>query len=151
MSAVAIQHIKRATRALVDSVGGGDRGAGLCRVRQQDLSDYGNRNQLARFMPADVIADLEGVADRPFVTEALAREAGFGLFRLPDAAGGGDWLEMLARLAKEGGDVMAQIALHAPDGITAPEVRASNLIGEIDEALAVLVNMRAAAVAVVEG
>ena len=147
-------HIKRATRDLVDSVGGGERGAGFCRVRQQDLSDYGNRNSPARFMPLDVVRDLEGVAPWPIVTEALAREAGFQLFKLPaagaGAAAGGDWPALLARFAHEGGEVMAKIATHALDGMTAREVRDSNLIAEIDDALAVLVNMRAAAVAVVQ-
>jgi len=150
-------HIKRATRALVDAVGGGLRGAGLCRVRQQDLSDYGNRDQPQRFMPADVIADLEAVADYPFVTAALAAEAGFALFKLPEASfdklriSGGDMLMHLSKFAKEGGEVMAVIAQHAPDGITAREVRDSNLIAEIDQALAALVNMRAASMAIISG
>jgi hypothetical protein len=145
-------HIKRASRQLVDAVGGGQRGAGLCRVRQQDLSDYGNRDQGQRFMPADVVADLEAIAGHPFVTAALATEAGFALFKLPEAGAlPGDLLGHLAKFAKEGGEVMAVIAAHAPDGITAREVRDSNLISEIDQALAALVNMRAAAVAVISG
>jgi hypothetical protein len=145
-------HIKRASRQLVDAVGGGQRGAGLCRVRQQDLSDYGNRDQAQRFMPADVVADLEGVAAYPFVTAALAAEAGYALFKLPEAgAMPGDLLGHLSHFAKEGGEVMAVIAAHAPDGITAREVRDSNLINEIDQAMAALVNMRAAAVAVISG
>ena len=149
---LADAHIKAATRDLVRSVGGGTEGARLCRVRQQDLSDYGSRDVAARFMPADVVADLEAVAAHPFVTEALAREAGFSLFRLPEAdALPGDLLGHLSHFAKEGGEVMALIAMHAPDGITAREVRDSNLIGEIDQALAALVNMRAAAVAAISG
>lgn len=149
---IAQRHIKRATRQLVDAVGGGQRGAGLCRVRQQDLSDYGNRDAALRYIPADVIADLEAVAGYPFVTAALAAEAGFKLHPLPkpDAAPA-DWPVLLSRFAKEGGEVMAQIAIHAADGITASEVRKSNLIGEIDEALAILVNMRAAAEAAISG
>jgi len=152
-STIAQRHIKRATRALVDAVGGGLRGAGLCRVRQQDLSDYGNRDQPQRFMPADVIADLEAVAGYPFVTQALAREAGFELVKLPEAdlGAGADWPVLLSRFAKEGGEVMAQIAIHAADGITASEVRKSNLIAEINEAMAILVNMKAAAMAAISG
>ena len=148
---LAQAHIKRATRDLVRSIGGGAEGAALCRVRQQDLSDYGNRDQAARFMPADVIRDLEQVAARPLVTEALAQEAGFGLFRLPDADLQGDWPALLARFGRESGDVVAKIATHALAGISARSVRDCNLIGEIDDAIAVLVNMRAAAVAVAEG
>ena len=146
MMTVGELHLKRAARQLVDAVGGGARGAGLCRVRQQDLSDYGNRDQAARFMPADVIAALEAVAPRPFVTEALAIEAGFTLFRLPDAAAvGGDWPSLLARFGKESGEVVAKVATHALDGLSAREVRSSGIIEEIDQAIAVLVNMRAAA------
>ena len=148
---LAHAHLKRATRDLVDAVGGGARGSGLCRVRQQDLSDYGNRDQPGRFMPADVIRDLEAVADWPFVTEALATERGFVLFRLPEPEDAtGDWPVMLAKFGKEAGEVVSKVATHVLGGITAREVRDSGLIAEIDEALAVLVNMRAAAVAAVE-
>ena len=149
---IAQQHLKRATRQLVDAVGGGQRGAGICRGRQQDLSDWGNRNLPHRFMPADVIADLEAVAAHPFVTEALATEAGYALFKLPEAGAlAGDMLGHLSHFAKEGGEVMAVIATIAPDGVKAREVRDSNLIAEIDQALAALVNMRAAAMAVISG
>ena len=151
-STIAQLHLKRATRQLVDAVGGGQRGAGLCRVRQQDLSDYGNRDVAARFMPADVVADLEAVAAHPFVTEALATEAGFALFKLPTAAPlAGDWPTLLAMYGRESGDVVAKVAAHALAGPSARQVRDSNLIGEIDEAIAVLVNMRAAAVAAISG
>lgn len=150
-STIAQLHVKRATRQLVDAVGGGQRGAGLCRVRQQDLSDYGNRDQAQRFMPADVIADLEAVAAYPFVTAALATEAGYSLFKLPDATPmSGDLMVLLSAFAKEGGEVMALIATHASQGMTADKVRKSNLIAEIDQALSALVNMRAAATAVME-
>jgi hypothetical protein len=92
------------------------------------------------------------VAAHPFVTAALATEAGFVLFKLPEGgAMPGDLLGHLSHFAKEGGEVMAVIAQHAPDGITAREVRDSNLISEIDQALAALVNMRAAAMAVISG
>lgn len=146
---IAQAHIKRATRDLVRSVGGTSEGAVLCRVRQQDLSDYQNRDQPGRFMPADVIRDLEAVAGRPFVTEALAIEAGYALVKLPDAiAVAGDWPAMLARFGKEAGDVVAKVATHAMAGLTVRD--APTLVPEIDEALAVLVNMRAAAIAVIE-
>lgn len=147
---IAQSHIKRATKDLVRSVGGTSEGALLCRVRQQDLSDYQNRDQAARFMPADVIRDLEAVAPRPLVTEALAIEAGYSLVKLPDATClSGDWPAMLARFGKESGEVVAKVATHAMAGLTVRD--APTLISEIDEALAVLVNMRAAAVAVGEG
>ena len=151
MASIVTQlHMKRATRQLVDAVGGGERGAGLCRVRQQDLSDYGNRDVSSRFMPADVIRDLEAVAPRPLVTEALAIEAGYSLVKLPEATvTAGNWPEMLARFGKESGDVVAKVATHAMAMLAARDAPA--LISEIDEALAVLVNMRAAAVAVAEG
>jgi hypothetical protein len=150
---IAQAHIKRATRDLVRSVGGTSEGAVLCRVRQQDLSDYQNRDQPARFMPADVIRDLEAVAPRPLVTEALAIEAGYSLFKLPvaDVVAGGDWPRMLAAFGKESGELVAKVATHAMDVLTAREVRDSGLISEIDETIAVLVAMRACAVTVAEG
>lgn len=146
---IAQAHIKRATRDLVRSVGGGAEGAALCRVRQQDLSDYGNRDVPSRFMPADVIRDLEAVAPRPLVTEALAIEAGGCFVKLPPVTvTAGNWPEMLARFGKESGDVVAKVATHAMAVLAARDAPA--LISEIDEALAVLVNMRACAVAVAE-
>jgi hypothetical protein len=149
---IAQAHIKRATRDLVRSVGGTSEGAVLCRVRQQDLSDYQNRDQPARFMPADVIRDLEAVAPRPLVTEALAIEAGYSLFKLPVADVVADsWPGMLATFGKESGELVAKVATHAMDVLTAREVRDSGLISEIDETIAVLVAMRACAVAVAEG
>lgn len=144
--------LKRATVDLVRACAGGAEAAKACRVRQQDLSDYGNRDQPARFMPADVIRDLEAVAGRPIVTEVLAREQGFELYRLPDAAmAPTDWNTLLAAQIREGGDVMQAVALNAPGGITRREIIDSNLIGEIDQAIAVLVTMRHAACAIVNG
>lgn len=151
----ALQAGKRAVADLIGAAGGGERAAAFCRVGQQKLSDYGSINKPDVFMPVDVIADLEGVTcglpGAPHVTRYLARRAGFELFALPEAAAAACWHGLLAQFAKEGADVMAKIATHAPEGISAAEVKSSGLIGEIDEAIAILVNMRAAACAIIEG
>jgi hypothetical protein len=142
------QILKRAARDLVKAVGGGADGSALCRVRQQDLSDYGNRDQMARFMPIDVARDLEQVAAFPFVTAALAAEAGYMLVKAPAAIDAGDWLGLIGSLSTEAGDVVAKIARLAAGGMAPREVREADLVREADELIRVALQVRGAAMAV---
>lgn len=112
----AKQAVKRATRALVVAVGGQEACAGFARVhRHQSYSSYGNVACEADWMPADVIADLEavtvGTPGYPVLTRELARQAGFALVPLPAVrCEPVSWNEHLARVAKETGDVVSQLA-----------------------------------------
>ena len=146
--------IKAAIRALIDAAGGGLAAAGLgLRVGKSNLSDYGSIHRLEIFMPADVIADLEASVEEPIVTRALARLQGYELYKLPESKAGEDWVGMLGESAKDTGNVIARLgAALSDDGkVTAHEVRESDLVPLIDEALRELVRLRVAALAAPEG
>jgi hypothetical protein len=149
----AAQALKRATAQLVRAAGGQEAAAGFCRVRQQALSDYGNINQPESWIPADVVTDLEGITTglpgAPHVTRQLAANAGFALVPLPPASGAAiDWMAVIGGVAKEAGDVVSALAMHCPDSLTAREIREAGLIAEFDEAIRILVEGRAAALAI---
>lgn len=146
--------LKRVQLRLVESVGGFEASSGFCRIGKSQLHNACSESDAATFLPADVIMDLEPLTanapEYPVVTRYLARRRGFELFKLPPATcAGQDWATLLAQHGRENGDVVAKIATHLMSGITARQVRDCGLIEEIDEAIAVLVNMRAAAKAAV--
>lgn len=129
------QGLKRAQLQLVQAVGGFEAAAGFCRVGKSQLHNATSVNDAITFLPADVIADLEavtvGTVGHPVVTRYLASRQGFELFALPAAATAAGvagasvcWHAMLARLAKEGGDVMPS-APPMPPRASAPPKSAS--------------------------
>ncbi|MDO1560400.1 hypothetical protein Q0812_13275 [Brevundimonas sp. 2R-24] len=61
----------RLARELIDACGGLDEAAAACRVGKSSLSDYQNAC-LTAFMPADVIADLEGYCGQAIYSATLA-------------------------------------------------------------------------------
>lgn len=56
------------------------------RVKEAQLSKYGNVQDDENFMPVDVVADLERALGAPIITEQLARLSGFRL--VPDGGDG---------------------------------------------------------------
>lgn len=146
------QALKRAIASLNRAVGGIEAGATLCRLGKSQLSDAGNINCPDKWLPADAIADLEGVTiglpGSPHVTRELARQAGFALVPLPSIAASSDWMQVIAGVSKEAGDVVGKIALHAAGGMTAAEIREADLVREFDELVRIALAGRAAALAV---
>lgn len=69
--------LKTAFRRLVDKIGGVEAAASYCRVHFSKIAEYYSPNHPLRFVPADVIADLEAAAEEPIVTRELARIAGY--------------------------------------------------------------------------
>ena len=69
------QHAKLA-RALIMACGGLDEAAAACRVGKSSLSDY-QLPQIAAFMPADVMADLEAYCGEPIYSRELVAERPF--------------------------------------------------------------------------
>jgi hypothetical protein len=141
--------LKVATKSLVRAAGGGEGAAATCgvRVRQQRMSDCGNPNTLD-FLRIDEVACLEdvtvGVPGWPLVTRALARRQGFELVRLPEALPeNADLLKLLAESARESGDIASALLAALADGSVSRK-EAGNCIVQVDEQLAVLVQMRAA-------
>ncbi|WP_310498288.1 hypothetical protein [Sandarakinorhabdus sp.] len=142
------QAMKRATRALIEAVGGIEAAAVLCRVGKTKLAEYASVNHPEAWMPADVVRDLmavtRGCAGRHALLAMLAADAGAALVMLPDhALAPTDLIEVIPALAKESADVVSRLVDAA-----AGRGNARALIKDIDEAVAVLVTLRAA---VVEG
>ena len=113
--------LKRATRELVAATGGQEACIGFSRIkRHQAFSDYGSASEqhAATFMPADVIADLEGVTStkegHPLVTRELARQQGYQLVRLPlpGARGSLSLAEHLPTIIRESADVTLLLSTH---------------------------------------
>jgi hypothetical protein len=103
-----------ATKRLIAELGGLEAAASVTRVRPPQLSDYGSPH-VAQYMPADVIADLETVAGRPLLTEALARLQGYAL--LPLSPRGPDDLALhLARIGQGVGVLFGRVSEALLDG-----------------------------------
>lgn len=143
---------KRIAAQLVRAAGGVEAAAGFCRLGKSQLSDVGNVNISDKFMPLDVIDDLEavtaGTPGWPQVTRALARRRGFELVPMPEASDVEiDWLQHIAQLSKEAGDVVSKLAANAAGGITAAEIKRAEIVREFDELVRIAVEGRAAALA----
>ena len=138
--------LKVASKALVRAAGGGEGAAATVGARQQRMSDCGNPNT-ADFLRLDEVAALEdvtvGAVDHPIVTRALARRQNFALVRLPDALPTrSDLLSLVARQAKENGEVAASICTALADGtFKRTEARAARL--ELQQLIEVAVAMDA--------
>ncbi len=110
--------IKGATRELV-----GRAGTNCTRVDQQTLSKYGNpgEDHAERFMPVDVVADLEAECGLPIVTRKLAELSGCLLVPLPRGTGHGALTERSHRTAQEFAEVMAGILAALADQVMTEE------------------------------
>ena len=89
--------LKRATDAMLSGVGGQTKAAPHTRVGQSTLSSYASRHHSDAFVPIDVVADLEPLAQEregwPHVTQALCQLMGGVFVPLPEVpAEGGDVL-----------------------------------------------------------
>lgn len=84
--------LKSAFRRLIKHCGGYEAASEATRVAYQTLQKYASSEHPEIFAPADVVADLEAVADNPIVSEVLARLNGFVLVR----AGGAETGQQLA-------------------------------------------------------
>lgn len=58
-------------KQLINACGGLEEAAAACRVGKSSLSDY-QLPQISAFMPADVMADLEGYCGEPIYSRAIA-------------------------------------------------------------------------------
>lgn len=110
--------LKARARLLVERVGGLDAAAACTRVGRSQFAAYQSPHH-DQFMPADVIARLEEVAQEPLLTEELARRAGYALSR-PQGDAAACISQALARLAKESADLHGAVALGLSDGQLCP-------------------------------
>ncbi len=141
------QVIKAAGKALVRAFGGQDAAAMHVHRSQGRVSDWCSPNK-PDFMPVDAVMTLEavthGVAGHPHVTRALAAASGHALVRLPDAPPADvDVFGWLANLAKEAGEVQAELGRALADDrhVSAGEARLVRV--QVAELLSLLVGMDA--------
>ena len=136
--------LKAATRRLVEASGGPSAAAEVTRGAHQHLSAYGSANddQADRFMPVDVLADLECQVGQPLLTRALARLSGFLLVPAPKPDVTGSALGIITASAlKEISEVFVALADGMGDGKISTD-DADKIGKEIDEALAKLVALK---------
>ncbi|MES2494609.1 MAG: hypothetical protein V4618_00715 [Pseudomonadota bacterium] len=148
------QGLKVATKALVGAVGGQEACPGFARyTRHQAYSEFGSVGHDDKFMPVDVVIDLEavthGMPGHPHVTRYLCDRAGGAFVKLPEAApDAADWHKQLAALIEESRDVSMRIVealgdRATPGLVTAAEIRAAKLMDEVNALIGVGVNLRA--------
>lgn len=131
------QAIKAATRRLVSAAGGPSAASDVTRGAHQHMSAYGSAHpdQADRFMPVDVVADLEAQVEQPILTAALARLGGFLLVPQPRADRLGAALAIAAAKAlKETSEVFVSVAERSADGEICADDAAA-ISKEIDEAM----------------
>jgi hypothetical protein len=145
----AQQALKNASLDLVKAAGGFDAAAGFCRIGKSQLSDACSVNHPDKWLPVDVVADLQGVTRGqpgwPFVTRQLAEREALVLVALPAVSSGPDFPAYLAQLAKEGGELMANLATALADGkVCSGDVARLDLLREAADVVRVAVAIQAA-------
>jgi hypothetical protein len=136
--------LKAATRQQIATNGGPVEAARSTRVGHQDLSRYGSlaEDHDERFIPADVIADLEAECGQPIITRKLAELSGHLLVPVPRVALSGTFLGAItAATLKETSDVFVALGDSLGDGqISTGDAERINR--EIDEAMAKLAALK---------
>lgn len=137
--------IKAATRLLIRDAGGLELAAKVTRVERAELSRYENP-AVERFLPVDVLLDLEAANGEPHVTRELARRLGHVLIELPRHEAGGKWGDHLGQIAKECGEAISVVgqALAGDGEITMDDLRRLPIKREISEAIEKLAALREA-------
>ncbi|MGP1276022.1 MAG: phage regulatory CII family protein [Caulobacterales bacterium] len=132
--------LKKATASLMRDNGSAESFARQTRGCGQTLLNYASHAHAA-FMPADVIADAELDAERPWVTEALARLAGYMLVPRPETVGatGADYAAL-----KETGEAITAIAEALSKGGRIDRTEAVGVVREVREAIASLLALETA-------
>ena len=112
---------KRATEEMIKGVGGFEAAAGFCRVQKSTLHEAASLNHPERFVPVDVVADLEPLAREregwPHVTQWLCARMDGVFIPLPEAGPcEADVLRGFAALSREYGASSNTILDAAADG-----------------------------------
>ena len=125
----AYHGIKAAVRIAVGYVGGIDAAASITRVGRTLIGAY---QDLAsdRFIPADVILDIEAIAGGPHITAALARAQGYELLALAHH-GPADVAVMMAGIGTEASRAFTTLAEALGDGLLSDKER-YRLAGDLD-------------------
>lgn len=145
--------LKAATRKLISYAGGPVAAAAVTRGGHQNVGRYGSAHadDGERFMPADVIADLESESGQPVLTRTLARLSGHLLVPEPHVVRSGTALGAItAKALKETSDVFVALGDGLGDGhLCAAD--AARIETEIEEAIIKLMALRLQVQAEAEG
>ena len=133
-SSQAYLGLKTATRLIIHDLGGIDAAAAASRVGRSQFSDYTQPGS-DRFIPVDVLLDVEALADAPHVTAALARTLGYELTPVMPRDRG-QLGEALARLSLEVGELFATASRAFSDGRLTDEER-EQMAKDIDDVVRV--------------
>lgn len=148
---LADARLKAATRDLIAASGGTDGAGATIGVRQQRMSDCQNPFN-PDFLRINEVAALEDLKRAPIVTRALAKRQGYALVQLPDASAPETiWSLFVAKLAREGGDVMSRIAEALVDDNDISPGEAGAMLGDADELVDIAVQIQNALRARAEG
>ncbi len=145
--------IKAATRQLIAHAGGAVAASAVTRGGHQNIGRYGSAqpDDGERFMPVDVLADLESECGQPLLTRALAKLAGHILVPEPRVARSGTALgSITAKALKETSDVFVALGEGLGDG-TICAADAARIETEIEEAIIKLLALRLQVQAEAEG
>lgn len=129
--------IKARTRLLIERVGGVDVAIVLTRVGQSQLYDYGNDNK-DKFMPADVMADLEDFAGQPILSSFFAGRASPEGKALPVAD---HVMGLVEKVGATSAEIRAASHPDSPGGATRTPQQSARILGTIsaiEEELAAL-------------
>lgn len=136
--------IKAAIRRLNKQAGGVESATFVTRVKKTHLADYGNINCPDKFMPADIIADLEADTGQPIITRELAKITGHVLLPVEVNLSKSEWAIRLAKIGKEASDVFAKASDALADDGDIDATEAVSIIKELDEAITAFADMRSA-------
>lgn len=135
------QVLKSATGELVGGAGTlRQLAADIGRKRFQVFSDWCDASQMDRFVPLDVIADLECMRGSPVITRALAKLSNCIVVPLPDARSASPGL-CLGEIARTTGALISSMAEALADNHIDAQERVQ-LLGDIDKAMRVLGHIR---------
>lgn len=134
--------LKAATARVMRDNGSAEAFAADTRGCGESLRNYCRHNHAA-YIPADVIADAELNAERPYVTEVLARLAGYMLVPRPETLGatGADYAAL-----KETGEAITQIAQALQNGGRIDHLEAPGVLKEVRDASCALIALEASLV-----
>ncbi|MGZ3272404.1 MAG: hypothetical protein ACXU82_03610 [Caulobacteraceae bacterium] len=113
-------------RQLVIACGGLDKSAQACRLSRSRLSEIGDPKTLA-FMPADVIADLEGYCGEPHYSRALAEERPYAVEAGDLVAEACETTEVASQL-----QALARLASHHPHFSALERAQILSMIERLD-------------------
>lgn len=137
----AYKALKTATRLSVRAIGGQEAACYVTRIDSHvTIGRYGRPQEVLHFAPVDVAIDLDHEAGDPHILRAMAQALGYVVIALPPANAGPEWTGHLGRVARESGEVLAQLGTAlADDGkIDAEEIRHLGLRDHVRDAIEAL-------------